>query len=82
MPHLEACKGILRRLIAKGDISGTCWAERALNEYLEATPPKARSSGLRLIQADVLDQRDAVTGAQHNFADAVNAYIEQKLRNA
>jgi hypothetical protein len=80
MPHLEDCKDILRRLIAKGDQSGIQWAERAVNEYLAATPLKAQPSGLRLIQQDVLDQRDAVTGAQHNFADTVNSYIEQKLR--
>jgi len=80
MPHFAACQDILRRLIAKGDIDGIRLAERAINEYLEATPPSARASGLRLLQTDVLVQRYAVQGAQHRFADAVNSYIEMKLR--
>ena len=40
---------------------------------------RARKSGLRLLQQDVLAQRDAVLGDRRNFADAVNAYIEKKL---
>jgi hypothetical protein len=54
-------------------------AERAINQYLEATPHKARKSGLRLIQEDVLVQHGAVIGVQHSFAETVNAYIEKKL---
>jgi hypothetical protein len=42
-------------------------------------PGKARKSGLRLIQQDVLDQWNAVFGDQRNFAETVNAYIEKKL---
>ena len=80
MPHLETCKEILRHLIAKGDIKGIPLAERDINEYWDATLEKARKSGLRLIQQDVLDQRNAVLGAQHNFAQAVNDRIEKKLR--
>ena len=72
---------ILRRLIAKGDFGGLPFAERAINEYLDATLEKGRKSGLRLIQLDVLEQRNAVLGAQHNFAQAVNDYIETKLRS-
>ena len=66
-------------MIAKGDMNGIPLAERAVNEYWDVTPTKARKSGLRLIQQDVLDQRNAVLGRQRNFADAVNAYIEKKL---
>ena len=55
-------------------------AERAINEYWDATPEKGRKSGLRLIQLDVLTQRDAVLGDRRQFADAVNDYIEGKLR--
>ncbi|WP_156947472.1 hypothetical protein [Bradyrhizobium sp. WSM3983] len=55
-------------------------AERAVNEYFEVTLEKARKSGLRLLQLDVLEQRNAVVGTQHDFAQAVNDYIEQKLR--
>jgi hypothetical protein len=79
MPHLDTCIGILRRLIAKGDPNGIPLAERAINEYLEATPLKARKSGLWLIQEDVLVQHNAVIGVQRSFAETVNAYIEKKL---
>jgi hypothetical protein len=79
MGHLETCLGILRRLIAKGDAKCLCWAERAIEEYLEVTPVQARKSGLRYLQQDVLDQRNAVLGDQRNFADAVNANIEKRL---
>ena len=60
MPHRNTCREILRRLIAKGDMNGIPLAERAVNEYWDVTPTKARKSGLRLIQQDVLDQRSAV----------------------
>jgi hypothetical protein len=80
MPHLDDCIRILRRLIAKGDVNGIPLAERAINEYSDRTPEKARKSGLRIIQHDVLDQRNAVVGAQHGFAQTVNDYIEKKLR--
>jgi hypothetical protein len=55
-------------------------AERAINEYWDATLEKGRKSGLRVIQLDVLEQRNAVLGAQRAFAESVNDYIEKKLR--
>ncbi|HZR89973.1 MAG TPA: hypothetical protein VFB02_24475 [Bradyrhizobium sp.] len=70
----------MRRLIAKGDLNGLPLAERAINEYWDVTLEKARKSGLRLIQQDVLDQRNAVLGAQRDFAQAVSDYIEKRLR--
>ena len=79
MPYLNDCQEILHRLIADGDTSGIPLAERAINEYLDATPANARKSGLRLLQEDVIIRRDTVVGGQHSFADAVNAYIEKKL---
>jgi hypothetical protein len=79
MGHIDTCLGILRRLIAKGDINGVPLAERAINEYWDVTPARARESGLRFLQQDVLDQRNAVLWDQRNFADTVNAYIEKKL---
>jgi hypothetical protein len=79
MGHIDTCLGILRRLIAKGDINGLPLAERAINEYWDAAPTPARKSGLRFLQQDVLDQRNAVLGDQGNFADAVSACIEKKL---
>jgi hypothetical protein len=81
MPHLDDCIGVLRRLIAKGDENGIPLAERAINEYCNAIPMKARNSGLRIIQQDVLEQRNAVVGAQHEFAQTANDYIEKKLRD-
>jgi hypothetical protein len=66
-------------LIAKGDPNGILLAERAINEYLDVTPPGARKSGLWLIQEDVLVQLNAVVGVQRSFAETVNAYIEKKL---
>jgi hypothetical protein len=80
MPNFDTCLGILRRLIAKGDMNNIYLAERAINEYLDVTPIKARTSGLRLLQEDVLGQRDAVLGAQRDFAQVVNDCIEKKLR--
>jgi hypothetical protein len=79
MGHVDTCLGILRRLIAKGDVKGIPLAERAIDEYCDATPAPARRSGLRFLQQDVLDQRKAVLGDHRIFADAVNAYIEKKL---
>lgn len=55
-------------------------AGSSINEYWDVTLPKGRKSGLRLVQRDVLEQRNAVVGAQHDFAEAVNDYIEKKLR--
>jgi len=40
----------LRRLIAKGDMNDLPLAERAINEYWDATLEKARRSGLRVLQ--------------------------------
>jgi hypothetical protein len=54
-------------------------AERAIKEYLEKTPERARASGLRLLQQDVLTQRNAVVSDQRSFADAVNKHIEIQL---
>jgi hypothetical protein len=79
MPYLNDCQEIRRRLIVKGDINGIPLAERAINEYLAVTSANARKSGLRLLQEDVLIQRNVVVGNQHSFADTVNAYIETKL---
>jgi len=55
MGHIDTCLGILRRLIAKGDIKGVPLAERAINEYWDGDPyssqrertavPAARRSG-------------------------------------
>jgi hypothetical protein len=64
--------------ISGGDANRIPLAERAINEYLDATPARARKSGLRLLQEDILTQRNAVLGHQRSFADTVNDYIEKK----
>jgi hypothetical protein len=61
-------------------MKGLPFAERAISEYWDATSPSARESGLRYLQLDVLEQRNAVVGAQRDFAQAVNDLIEKKLR--
>jgi hypothetical protein len=58
----------LAALGGKGDINGISYAERAIKEYIDVTPLTARAIGSRLLQADVLAQRDAVQGRQHDFA--------------
>ena len=79
MPHLDTCLGILRRLIAKGDPNGIPLAERAIDEYWDVTPPKARKSGLQFLQQDVLSRHNAEVGVHRSFAETVNAFIEKKL---
>jgi hypothetical protein len=79
MTHFDTCIGILRRLIASGDPNTVPLAERAIDDYLEATPATARKSGLRLLQQGVLNKHKAVIGVQRSFADTVNVYIEKKL---
>ena len=79
MPHFNTYVDILRRLIAKGDPNGIPLAERAINQYLEATPAKARKSGLRLLKEDIMVPYNAVVGVQRSFAETVNTYIEKKL---
>lgn len=69
-------------MIARGEVNGIPLAERAINEYWNAIPDQARKSGLRLLQQDVLAQRNAVVGDQRSFADTVNDYIEKKLAMA
>lgn len=71
---------MLRRLIAKGDAKNIPFAQRAVDVYRDSAPQKAQVSGPRLLQLDVLEQRNAVIGVQHDFAQAVNDYIEQKIR--
>jgi hypothetical protein len=60
-------------------MNGIPLAEQAINEYGDATLEKPEGAACELL-LDVLDQRNAVHGAQRNFAEAVNDYIEKKLR--
>lgn len=79
MSHFDTCLGILRGLIDNGNPNAIPVAERAIDDYLEATPAAARKSGLRLIQQGVLNKHKAVVGVQRSFAETVNVYIEKRL---
>ena len=79
MANLDNCKTILRKLIADGNLSAVPLAEQAIDEYLQATPPGARKSGLRLLHEDALAQFHTAVRVQRSFAEAVTAYIEKKL---
>ena len=80
MPHFDVCRDILFRLISKGDPNGIALAERAVDEYVKATPLGAQTSGLRLLQEDMLACRNAVVGDQREFAKNLSDYIKMKLR--
>ena len=80
MPNLDTCVEILRRLIAKGDMNGLPLAERAINEYWEIALEKARKSGLRLVQQDVLAQRNAVLGATRLCSSREQLYRKEAER--
>ncbi|MCA1458952.1 hypothetical protein I6F35_38550 [Bradyrhizobium sp. BRP22] len=54
-------------MIAKGDLNCIPLAERAINEYWDATLPRARKSGLQLVQQDVLARANAVVGDLYVF---------------
>jgi hypothetical protein len=69
----------LRRLIAAGDTNGIPLAERAIAEYWEGTPPRARKSGLLYMQQILREQRDTLSRESGDFADTVDAYIERML---
>jgi hypothetical protein len=79
MGHVDTCLGILRRLIADGDMNGIPLAEAAIEEYWAATPAKARKSGLLYIQQILHDRRDTLSPQSRDFANTVDAYIEKKL---
>jgi AraC-like DNA-binding protein len=79
MPGLQTCRDGLRQLIAKGNIDDIPLAQRVIDEYCDATPTEARTSGLQLLQQDVLNQRNAVLGSHRHFGDAVNDYIQKQL---
>ena len=66
-------------MIDNGDPNAIPVAERAIDDYLEATPAAAHKSGLRLIQQGVLNKHKAGVGVQRSFAETVNVYIEKRL---
>ena len=58
--RIDPCLDTLRRLIAAGDTKGIPLAQRAIAEYWEGTPPRARKSGLLYMQHILHERRDAL----------------------
>jgi len=77
--RIDPCLDTLRRLIDAGQTDGLPLAERAIAEYWEGTPPRARKSGLLYIQQIIHEHRDALSRESRDFADVVDARIEQML---
>jgi hypothetical protein len=77
--RIDQCLDVLRRLIATGDTNGILLAEKAVEEYWEGTPARARKSGLLYIQQILHDARDRLGPESRAIADNLDAYIEKKL---
>jgi hypothetical protein len=77
--RIDPCLDVLRQLIVAGDTNGIPFAERAIAEYWEGTPPRARKSGLLYIQHILHEHRNALSRESRDFADTVDAYIERTL---
>jgi hypothetical protein len=77
--RIDPCLDVLRRVIVAGDKNGIPLAERAITEYWEWTPPRARRSGLLYIQQILHEHRDTLSRESRDFADTVDAYIERML---
>ena len=78
MTNIDTCLDTLRRLIAACDTNGIPLAEKAIEEYWEATPPRARESGLQFIQQILHDRSDALSRESRDFLDSVDACFEKK----
>ena len=66
-------------MIAAGDTNSIPLAEKAIAEYWEGTPPRARKSGLLYMRQILHEQRDALSRESRDVADRVDAYVEQML---
>jgi hypothetical protein len=80
MVHLDKCLDSLRSLIAEAHANGIQMAEKAIEDFLAATPASAHKEGLESVQQAVQTHRDDVTGVHRSLADLVNDYIEEKMR--
>jgi hypothetical protein len=80
MDHLDKCTSVLRPLIEKGDANDLHLAEKAVNEFVAVTPPSHQASALESVKTAMEEHREAVTGHQLGFADAINDYIEKLMR--
>jgi hypothetical protein len=77
--RIDPCLETLRRLIAAGDTNGIRLAERAIAEYWEGTPARARKSGLLYMQQILHEHRDGLSRESRDVADTVDAYVEKML---
>jgi hypothetical protein len=80
MDHLDKCSSVLRPLIEKGDASDLHLAEKAVNEFVAVMPRTHQASALESVKTAVDEHREAASGLQLSFADAVNDYIEKLMR--
>ena len=80
METLDKCMSVLRPLIAEGDTNGIGVAERAVNEYVAATPSPDQKQALANVQQAVQAHKDECPGVDLSFADAVNDYIERLMQ--
>ena len=56
-------------------------AERAVNEYVAATPESERQTALAGVRKAVEDHKDDCSGIDLSFADTVNDYIERLMKS-
>jgi hypothetical protein len=77
--RIDPCLDTLRGLIKAGDTSGIPLAEKAIAEYWDGTPLRARKSGLLYMQQILHEHRVALSRESRDFADAVDGYIERML---
>ena len=80
MDHLDKCTSVLRPLIEKGDTSDLYLAEKAVNEFVAVMPRSHQASALENVKTAVDEHREAASGIQLSFADAINDYIERLMR--
>jgi hypothetical protein len=80
METFDKCMSALRSLIAEGDANRIGAAERAVNEYVAATPPPDQKNALTNVQQAVQAHKEECPGLDLSFADAVNDYIERLMR--
>jgi hypothetical protein len=81
METFDKCMSVLRPLISEGDTKGIGAAERAVNEYVAATPESERQTALASVRKAVEDHKDDCSGIDLSFADTVNDYIERLMKN-
>jgi hypothetical protein len=81
MDHLDKCTSALRPLIEKGDTDELHLAEKAVSEFVAATPRPHQATALESVKTAVEDHRETASGYhQLCFADAINNYIERLMR--